>query len=110
MVLYNVEVTSQVRREVRELPGNMRQRVIGLLKALKEEPRPHNSKRMDITKLGGELSLNLELYRIRIESWRILYTLEEELQLLTILAIRKRPPYQYDDLLELLAEVTEDEE
>lgn len=110
MVLYNVEVTSEARQEIRELAGNMRQRVLGLLKALQEEPRPHNSKRMDTASLPGELPISVELYRIRVESWRIIYALEEELQLVTVLVIRKRPPYQYDDLGQLVDGVMDTEE
>jgi mRNA interferase RelE/StbE len=102
MVLYRVEVTSFAQREIRELPGNMRQRILRLLKALQEEPRPPMSKQMDITKVGYELESNVALYRIRVESWRVVYVLEEELQLMTVLAIRKRPPYQYDDLRKLI--------
>ncbi len=105
MVLYRVEITFLARQEIRELPGNMRQRVIRLLKALQEEPRPHNSKQMNLASLGCELESNITLHRIRVESWRVVYVLEEELQLLTVLAIRKRPPYQYDDLRQLLDQV-----
>ena len=39
-----------------------------------------------------------ELDRIRIASWRIVYLIEEKWKLVSVLAIRKRPPYQYDDL------------
>jgi mRNA interferase RelE/StbE len=105
MVLYQVEVTSQARTEIRELPGNMHQRILRLLKALREEPHPNSSKRLDIANLGIELESSIGLYRIRVESWRVVYLVEEELRLLTVLAIRKRPPYQYDDLHQLIDEL-----
>jgi hypothetical protein len=35
-------------------------------------------------------------------SWRIIYLVEEEWTLVSVLAIGKRPPYQYDDLDELV--------
>lgn len=110
MVLYQVEVTSLVRKEIRELPGNIRQRILRLLKELREEPRPNSSQRLDTAKLGIELESSIGLYRIRIESWRVVYVVEEELRLLTVLAIRKRPPYQYDDLYQLIDELLETEE
>jgi phage-related protein len=53
MALYRVEVISSARQEIRVLPGNMRQRVLGLLKALSSQPRPDSSKQMDTLKLGG---------------------------------------------------------
>ncbi len=105
MASYQVEVTSQVRKEIRQLPGHMRQRVIRALQALKQEPRPDNSQLLDTAKAGIELEPGAGLYRIRIASWRIVYLVEEELKLISVLAIRKRPPYQYDDLEELVRSV-----
>lgn len=43
MALYKVEVISSARQEIRALPGNMRQRLLGLLKALASQPRPNSS-------------------------------------------------------------------
>jgi len=102
MAFYQVEVTGQVRKEIRRLPGNVRQRVIRLLRSLEQVPRPHNSKLLDTAKAGIELDPGAELYRIRIASWRIVYLVEEEWKLISVLAVRRRPPYQYDDLDELM--------
>jgi mRNA interferase RelE/StbE len=102
MVSYQVEVTTQARKEIRQLPGNMRQRVIRALRALEQEPRPHNSRPLDAGKAGIELASGVELLRIRMASWRIIYLVEEEWTLVSVLAVRKRPPYQYDDLGELV--------
>ena len=102
MASYRVEVTRQARKEIRQLPGNMRQRVIRVLRALEQEPRPHNSRALDTAKAGLELEPGAKLLRIRIASWRIIYLVEEEWALVSVLAIRKRPPYQYDDLSELV--------
>ncbi len=99
---YQVEVTRQVRKEIRRLPGNVRQRVIRTLRVLEQEPRPHNSRSLDTAKAGAELEAGADLRRIRIASWRIVYLVEEEWRLVSVLAIRKRPPYQYDDLDELI--------
>jgi len=110
MDLYQVEVTSFAGKEIRSLPGNMRQRIIDLLKELRSSPRPHNTKLMDMSELGGAVDSKIELYRIRVESWRVVYALEEELKLLTVLAVRKRPPYQYDDLRDLINELMGNEE
>jgi len=105
MASYQVEVTSQVRKEVRLLPGNMRQRVVRTFRALEQRPRPHDSKPLDTTRAGIELEPGVELRRIRIASWRILYLVEEEWKLISVLAVRKRPPYQYDDLDELMESI-----
>lgn len=105
MASYQVEVTGQVRKEICRLLGNMRQRVIRMLRALEQEPRPHNSQPLDTAKAGIELEPGVELCRIRIASWRIVYLVEEEWKLLSVLAVRKRPPYQYDDLDGLIRSV-----
>ena len=64
MASYQVEVTRQVRKEIRRLPGNMRQRVIRMLQALKQEPRPHNNRPLNVAKAGIELEPDAELRRI----------------------------------------------
>jgi mRNA interferase RelE/StbE len=102
MASYQVEVTDEVRKEIRQLPGNMRQRVFRTIQALSDEPRPDHSLAMDTTSLVIALSPGAELRRIRITNWRIVYLIEEEIQLVSVLAVRKRPPYQYDDLESLL--------
>jgi len=40
-----------------------------------------------------------------MESWRVIYVVDEEWSEVGVLAVRKRPPYDYRDLPELLAEL-----
>lgn len=35
--------------------------------------------------------------------WRVIYAIDEEFQQVAVLAIRKRPPYDYEDISDLLA-------
>lgn len=102
MASYHVEVTSQVQKEIRQLPGNIRQRVWRMLQTLKEQPRPENSKTLDLSKTGLQLASTVEILRIRMDVWRVIYVVEEEIRLVSILAIRRRPPYQYEDIEKLL--------
>jgi len=102
MASYRVEVDRQLRKVIRKLPGNFRQRVIRTLEDLEDQPRPDNSLALDTSKAQIKLATNTEFRRIRIETWRVIYLLEEAERLVTVLAIRKRPPYQYEDLPELL--------
>jgi mRNA-degrading endonuclease RelE of RelBE toxin-antitoxin system len=102
MASYRVEVAREVRNEIRSLPGNVRQRVVRALRVLEADPRPADSRLLDPIKAGIELEEGVELHRIRMASWRIVYLIEEEWELVSVLAIRKRPPYQYDDLSELV--------
>ncbi|NJN99065.1 MAG: type II toxin-antitoxin system RelE/ParE family toxin [Anaerolineales bacterium] len=105
MASYRVEVTQQVHKEIRNLPGNVRQRVTRILQALQQESLPGNSRLLDLSKIKLELTSDLKLCRIRLDSWRIVYVIEEELNLISVLAIRQRPPYQYDDLAELIKNI-----
>lgn len=104
MASYRVEVDRQVKKEVRRLPGHVRQRVIRNLQDLQKSPRPQSSRPLDAAKANVELGSGVELRRVRIMSWRIVYLIEDELKLISVLAVRKRPPYQYDDLAELIFE------
>jgi mRNA interferase RelE/StbE len=45
------------------------------------------------------------LRRLRIERWRIVYAITEAGRYVDVLAIRKRPPYDYGDLERLLADL-----
>ena len=44
------------------------------------------------------------MYRLRLDRWRIVYGIMEEDKGVDVLAVRKRPPYDYGDLEELIVE------
>jgi mRNA-degrading endonuclease RelE of RelBE toxin-antitoxin system len=46
-----------------------------------------------------------EVGRIRLDRWRIVYAVTEADQAVDVLAVRKRPPYDYGDLERLLSEI-----
>lgn len=96
---YMVYVIPQAWQEMKVLPGNMRQRIRRLIDALPNEPIPQRSKELRITADG------VVLYRLRLDRWRLIYAIDQNLQLIQVLAIRKRPPYNYDDLDALLQQL-----
>lgn len=102
MVAYCVEVTQAARVEIKGLPGNMLRRILGVVKGLQTEPLPPKSKVLDLEKLSLEPVEGVRFCRLRVENWRVIYAIEDEVELITVLAVRKRPPYQYDDLVELI--------
>lgn len=85
--------------EIATLPGNMRQRIRRAVRELKDEPRPTMSRGMTVP---PDLQTTVELRRLRVEHWRIVYVIDREIDLITVLAVRRRPPYNYDDLRVLL--------
>jgi mRNA-degrading endonuclease RelE of RelBE toxin-antitoxin system len=105
MASFRVEVDRGVRKQIRRLPGNVRQRVVKALGDLRSEPRPSDSEALDIDELGITVPQGFEPRRLRIENWRIVYVVEEDDLLISVLAVRKRPPYRYDDLKRLLDSV-----
>ena len=86
-------------QELRHSPGHVRQRLHRLALALGDDPRPAKSK--PLTPPEGWPDF-LELRRLRVDAWRILYVIDTEWDMITILAVRKRPPYDYADLQQLL--------
>ena len=97
-----VHISEAAQKEIRQLPGNYRQRIMRTLRALEQVPRPSDSIAMDLTDMSLTLPQSMELRRIRMGEWRVVYLLEDDLRLVTVLAVRKRPPYQYDDLAALI--------
>lgn len=80
--------------DLKKLSGNVRRQMIIAIDELEQNPRPSNSNRLAIE---GEIK---EIRRIRSGKWRIVYLVLDERSL--ILAIRRRPPYDYDDLQRLI--------
>lgn len=104
MASYRVEVANSAHGEIRRLPGNVRQRVIRALRRLQQEARPIRSQALTVGNSERDVATGLELRRIRLDTWRIVYLVEESARRITVLAVRKRPPYQYEDLNELLGD------
>ena len=99
---YRLWIEDQAKAEINRLPGHMRQRIRRAVGDLSREPRPHDS--LPLT-LGEEASL--EVRRLRLDRWRVIYVVDEQQSEVGLLAVRKRPPYDYDDLPELLSGLQE---
>ena len=93
---YRVFVTPAAIKEIKALPGNMRQRVRHAISELAEHPRPVGSKVLE------QEFTPLEVRRQRIENWRIIYAVLDAEATIDVLGVRKRPPYDYADLERLL--------
>jgi mRNA interferase RelE/StbE len=99
---FNVYVTPAAWKEIKALPGRVRQRVRKAVEAFAENPRPAKSKALDVP------GLQVEVRRLRLDRWRILYAITEAEQAVDVLAVRKRPPYDYGDLEALLKDYPTD--
>jgi mRNA interferase RelE/StbE len=96
MSRYTTFITPTAWDEIKELPGNMRQRVRRAIEDLAAQPEPSNSKRLNLPQI------NANVYRLRMDRWRVVYTVDESASAIDIIAVRKRPPYDYGDLASLL--------
>ncbi len=97
---YRLDVSPAAQDEIKGLPGNVRQRIRRAIKDFADNPRPPHSKRLDFDLPEAEPR------RLRLEHWRIIYVVIEDFRLVAAVAVRRRPPYDYADLPELLRDVT----
>lgn len=97
--MYRVRLLAAVYREGKVLPGIIRQRIKKILDSLGENPRPHNSIALQLE----DMEITWEVRRIRVADWRIIYAIDDEFQQVAVLGIRKRPPYDYEDLGDLFS-------
>jgi mRNA-degrading endonuclease RelE of RelBE toxin-antitoxin system len=83
--------------DFKRLPGNVRRQIIEAIDGLEKDLRPSNSKKLTIE---GETS---EIRRLRLDKWRVIYLIRDDHPI--ILGIRRRPPYDYDDIQSLIMQV-----
>jgi len=95
--LYKIYLAPQVYQEIKALPGHVRRKIKRAIDDLANQPRPPQSKALNLPDASREAR------RLRLDKWRVVYAVSEDEQAITIFAVRKRPPYDYQDLLNLLA-------
>jgi mRNA interferase RelE/StbE len=83
------------------LPGPVRQRVRQAIDGLGTQPRPQQSRQLDVP------ATPTELRRLRIDRWRLIYAVSDDRRWVWVLAVRRRPPYDYEDLPALLARLAD---
>jgi mRNA-degrading endonuclease RelE of RelBE toxin-antitoxin system len=99
---YRLEVSPTARQQISKLPGHVRQRVRRAVEALADNPRPPTSRRLDHDLPGAEPR------RLRLDDWRTVYAaVEADLRIVAVVAVRRRPPYVYEDLGQLFSEAAE---
>jgi len=101
MPRYNVYVRPEARKEIDRLAGHVRERVRRAVLGLQDDPRPSQGKCMEY-----DLGPSRQLWRLRLEAWRVVYLIDQEWNQVYVLGVRKRPPYQYEDLASLLDEMS----
>jgi mRNA interferase RelE/StbE len=77
---YRIELKKSVQKDFESIPRNDLQRIIVAITALADNPRPPQSK-----KLSG-----LEQYRLRQGNYRILYSIEDDVLVVFVVAVGHR--------------------
>ena len=77
---YTVNLKRSAEKELEKLPTKIHDKIINILLSLKENPFPHNSK-----KLRGR-----EGYRIRVGDYRILYLIDESARTVEVVSVAHR--------------------
>lgn len=105
---YRLWLRPAVHRDRRRLPGNVRQRIKRLLDDLQREPRPPESRVLELPdSIPRRILEAWEVRRARVEDWRVVYAIAEGEEQVAILLVARRPPYRYEDIQELLEELPE---
>jgi len=99
-VAYTLYIEPEVHTAREKLPGHVRQRLRRAIEALAQEPQPSGSRALDVSTL--DLPPEVEIRRLRIESWRLVYAVHAADSWVWVLGLQRRPPYDYADLPDLV--------
>lgn len=78
---YEVEIAPAAKRQIKKLPHDLQQKVVAQLEELAFEPRPDGVKKLE----GSD-----NLYRVRLEKYRIIYEIQDGLLLVTVVKVKHR--------------------
>jgi len=97
---YDLLIERTAHKQRKDLPGYIRQRIKRAINDLAHTPRPYFSQELDTT--GLDIPVDTELRRIRLDKWRIIYAVNDKENWVWVWGIRKRPPYNYEDLADFV--------
>jgi mRNA interferase RelE/StbE len=95
-VTYTLVLEAEVHAARTKVPAHIRPRIRQAIDALAHEPRPARSRLLDTT--GLDIPAGIEIWRLRLESWRVVYAISDDERWVWILGLHRRPPYDYADL------------
>ena len=85
MIRYDIRIKPSAEKEIRDLPKEMRKRVISMITRLADDPRPPGA-----AKLSGQSA-----YRVRVGRYRIVYSIfDRELVVDVVRVAHRRDVYR----------------
>lgn len=97
---YELFLEPEVHAARQDLPGHIRQRIRGAITDLATDPRPANSD--ELTSEPSAAPPGVDVRRLRLERWRVVYAVNDDEQWVWVLGIYRRPPYNYENLTDLV--------
>lgn len=85
MAHYALHIWPQPWKQIKTLPGKMRQRVKRAIDKLVEDPRPSKSIALEVP---DDTNIDSEIWRLRLENWRVIYVISEQDKTVDVLAVR----------------------
>jgi mRNA interferase RelE/StbE len=77
---YKINIKKSAIKELESLPKNIKDKVTEKILILKDNPRPHQVKKL----------VSMEAYRIRVSDYRVLYTIDDNEKIIEIISIGHR--------------------
>lgn len=87
---YWVEIPDHVEKAIDRLPGHIRQRVKRMIADLADDPYPAYAEELHNALAG--------LYKIKVENYRILYEVFDDIIVVEIVRVARRGPNTYSGL------------
>jgi mRNA interferase RelE/StbE len=88
---YKLKLHREIEKQLERMPHKARERVVATMRSLREEPRPHNSIRLED-----------DIYRVRVGDYRIIYAIFDAELVVLICKTARRAEATYRDLREII--------
>jgi len=102
---YVVFITPAALDSLKALPPQLCLEVKRAVSALQENPAPPKSKAIDPGRLRLVIKPGQAFRYLRLDGGRIVYAVNEARRIVDVLAVRARPPYNYDYIKQVLAKI-----
>ena len=85
---YQIEFTKGALKQLKKLPTDIKERIDSKILELADEPRPNGVKKLE----GSD-----SLYRIRVNDYRVIYQIQDDVLLVTVAKVgHRREVYRED--------------
>jgi mRNA interferase RelE/StbE len=87
-VIYQIEFTKGALKQLKKLPTDIKERIDSKILELANEPRPNGVKKLE----GSD-----SLYRIRVNDYRVIYQIQDDVLLVTVAKVGHRREIYRED-------------